>query len=56
METVKWISYDIILTDWNMPNMNGLDLVKRIRAEGNHKKTQDYDYYRRWERWSYHST
>ena len=31
--------YDIILTDWNMPNMNGLDLVKKIRAEGEHKKT-----------------
>ena len=23
--------YDIILTDWNMPNMNGLELVKTIR-------------------------
>ena len=23
--------FDIILTDWNMPNMNGLDLVKHIR-------------------------
>lgn len=21
--------YDVILTDWNMPNMNGLDLVKK---------------------------
>ncbi len=31
--------YDIILTDWNMPNMNGLDLVKKIRSEGNHQKT-----------------
>ncbi len=31
--------YDIILTDWNMPNMNGLDLVKKIRSEGNHMKT-----------------
>lgn len=31
--------YDIILTDWNMPNMNGLDLVKKVRAEGNHQQT-----------------
>ncbi len=25
--------YDIILTDWNMPNMNGLQLVQKIRGE-----------------------
>ena len=31
--------YDVILTDWNMPNMNGLELVKKIRAEGSHIKT-----------------
>ncbi|MCJ8327064.1 MAG: response regulator [Campylobacterales bacterium] len=31
--------YDIILTDWNMPNMNGLDLVKKVRAGGPHQKT-----------------
>lgn len=31
--------YDIVLTDWNMPNMNGLDLVKKIRSEGSHQKT-----------------
>ena len=31
--------YDIILTDWNMPNMNGLELVKKIRSEGDHMKT-----------------
>jgi len=32
--------YDVILTDWNMPNMNGLELVKKIRSEGStHKKT-----------------
>lgn len=31
--------YDVILTDWNMPNMNGLELVKKVRAEGNHQKT-----------------
>jgi two-component system chemotaxis response regulator CheY len=31
--------YNIILTDWNMPNMNGLELVKKIRGGGNHKST-----------------
>ena len=27
-------SYDVVLTDWNMPNMNGLQLVQKIRGEG----------------------
>jgi len=32
--------YDVILTDWNMPNMNGLELVKKIRSPGSsHIKT-----------------
>ena len=32
--------YDVILTDWNMPNMNGLELVKHIRSAGSqHLKT-----------------
>jgi two-component system chemotaxis response regulator CheY len=31
--------YDVILTDWNMPNMNGLELVKKVRSEGTHQKT-----------------
>lgn len=29
---------DIVLTDWNMPNMNGLELVKKIRADERFKK------------------
>jgi len=28
----------VVITDWNMPNMNGLELVKKIRAE---EKYQD---------------
>ena len=26
------VIFDMIFTDWNMPNMNGLQFVKRIRA------------------------
>jgi two-component system chemotaxis response regulator CheY len=26
--------FDVILVDWNMPGISGLDLVKRIRQEG----------------------
>jgi two-component system chemotaxis response regulator CheY len=24
---------NVLVTDWNMPNMNGLELVKKVRAE-----------------------
>ncbi len=27
----------ILITDWNMPEMNGLELVKKVRAEKNMK-------------------
>jgi two-component system chemotaxis response regulator CheY len=30
---------DIILTDWNMPNMNGLELVIKIRSDSRFEKT-----------------
>ncbi|TWT79103.1 hypothetical protein CA13_05000 [Planctomycetes bacterium CA13] len=26
--------FDLVLTDWNMPNMNGLELVQAIRSAG----------------------
>jgi len=29
---------DVLITDWNMPNMNGLELVQKVRAE---KKYED---------------
>ncbi len=29
--------YDVIICDWNMPKMTGLDLLKEIRADENNK-------------------
>jgi two-component system, chemotaxis family, chemotaxis protein CheY len=31
--------YDLVITDWNMPNMSGLDLVKAVRADEKLKAT-----------------
>jgi two-component system chemotaxis response regulator CheY len=31
--------FDLIITDWNMPNMSGLDMVKAIRSDANLKAT-----------------
>ncbi len=28
---------DILITDWNMPEMNGLELVKHVRAESKYE-------------------
>jgi two-component system, chemotaxis family, chemotaxis protein CheY len=28
------VTFDLALVDWNMPNMNGLDMLKQMRAEG----------------------
>ncbi len=27
-------AFDLVLTDWNMPNMNGLELIQAIRGMG----------------------
>ena len=39
LEKLKTVVPDILLLDINMPNMNGLELVKKIRADGSHIKT-----------------
>ena len=28
------IAFDLALLDWNMPNMNGLEMLRNMRAEG----------------------
>lgn len=28
---------DVLITDWNMPEMNGLELVKKVRAQDKYK-------------------
>lgn len=34
-ENVYKIDPDLILCDWNMPNMNGIDFLKKLREEEN---------------------
>lgn len=34
VKAVKSTAFDVILMDWNMPNMLGIDAVKSIRADG----------------------
>jgi two-component system chemotaxis response regulator CheY len=31
---LKANSYDFLITDWNMPGMTGIDLLKAVRADG----------------------
>lgn len=31
---VKNARYDVIISDWRMPGMNGVDLIRKLRSEG----------------------
>jgi two-component system chemotaxis response regulator CheY len=33
LEKVRNEPFDLVVSDWNMPNMNGLDLLKAIRQD-----------------------
>jgi len=37
-QMIETLIPDLVLMDWNMPNLNGLELVKRIRNHNVHKK------------------
>ena len=37
LEKIQKETYDMILTDWNMPEMNGKELVEHVRKMDNYK-------------------
>ncbi len=37
LEKLKESEFDFVITDWNMPKMTGIDLLKKIRAANNFK-------------------
>ena len=38
LEKLKGGGFDFVVTDWNMPNMPGIDLLKAIRADAKLKE------------------
>ena len=39
LEELRKAKYDLIITDWNMPGMPGIDLLKAVRADATLSKT-----------------
>lgn len=37
LQKLKNGTYEFVITDWNMPNMTGIDLLKNIRADASLK-------------------
>ena len=38
-EVLEGQNIDLIISDWNMPKMTGLELLKKVRASDTHKTT-----------------
>lgn len=36
LEVLRFNQYDVIVLDWMMPGLSGLDVCKRLRSNGNH--------------------
>lgn len=39
LEKLSVVPVDMLITDLNMPNMDGLELIKKVRQEGHHRFT-----------------